>query len=420
MDIFIYIINVALYVGFLVYLYRKKSLRTNCALPLAGLFAISSICAVLYYETPLYWALTESGGKRSSLCALLFIFINFVIYITPLSKLNSTGYKLPYYKHIVYFTVFLGIVAILPTIEFASMLSQFSVTDMAEQYELNQTETVDFGKKMSFLGRSCNGILTWFSYITPVLLFYVIAVNAKKKIVFLAAVAFIEPILGPMMRGGRGQLFLLVMLLVFNYLLFYNYFSESSKKVISKIGFVSICLVALLLVSMTIARTATSDATSDINIVLSAIYRYIGEGFVNFAETGWYTDKFTDGLSIFNGTGYTWMSELGDYFQQRDWQRLTQYMGFRMYVYYTVFGDYYLDFGPIGGLLFNAVLSYSFYRIVSKKNAKLYILIIINLYARIGMNGIYCYYYMNYMDFLLFTFLVIYLLKIHENRFNKY
>ena len=419
MDIYLYIINVVLYVGFFVYLYRKKNLGTRYALPLVGLFAVSSICAVLYHNTTLYWALTESGGKHPSLWALLFIFINFVIYISPLSKLNNSDYNLPYYKHIVYFTVFLGIVAILPTIEFASMLNQSSVTDMAEQYELNQSETVDFGKKLSFLGRSCNGILSWFSYITPVLLFYVIAVNAKKKVIFLAAVAFIEPIMGPLMRGGRGHLFMFVMLLLFNYLLFYKYFRESTKKIVSKIGLFSIGLVALLLVSMTIARTATSDATSDINIVLSAIYRYIGEGFVNFAETGWYTEKFTDGLSIFNGTGYTWMSELGDFFQQRDWQRLTQYMGFRMYVYYTVFGDYYLDFGLVGGMLFNVVLGFVFYRIVSKKNSKLYILITINLYARIGMNGIYCYYYMNYMEFLLFSFLVIYLLSIYEKRFIK-
>ena len=47
-------------------------------------------------------------------------------------------------------------------------------------------------------------------------------------------------------------------------------------------------LIAIFMVSMTIARSSNES-----DLALSQIYRYLGEGFVNFAETGWYINNHT-------------------------------------------------------------------------------------------------------------------------------
>lgn len=410
MGLLIYILNAVLYIILLFFIYKNKK---TLVFPLAVLFLISAFCSILYYGTPLYENLTERKNDVPSYMALLFIYVNFIIYIYPLYKVKLYGDSIPYYKGVVIFTEFLGIIAIIPTIEMVQLLLHTSVTDMAEQYELNQTESVDIGSQLSSIARNCNGIITWFSYITPVLFFYVVTQKAKIHIILLGLFALLEPTLGPILRGGRGQLFMLVMLVIFNYVLFYIFFPNSTKRKLSRIGIIAIILVIFLLVSMTLARSS-----SETDLALLQIFRYVGEGFVNFAETGWYSERFTGGHSIFNGTGFTWMKEFGDFFQQRDWQGMTNYMKIRMYVYYTVFGDYYLDFGLLGALLFNLFISIIFFKKINNKHYKLYVLIIINIYARIGMNGIYCYYYMNYMEFLLFSLLVTYLLYLYENQFS--
>lgn len=407
----LYILNALLYVALFIFIYKGHLCGKWYVLPLVGLFAFSSICSILYYGTPLYYSLTERGTNQVSFEGLLYILINFIIFLIPLLKLNIAAQNLKHYDSIIKFAVFLGVVAIIPTFEILRLLLNTNVSDMADQYELNQTESVNVMTQLSIVARYCNSILTWFAYFTPVLLFYVISQKAKKYIILLAFLAFIEPVLGTLLRGGRGQLYMLIMLLVYNYFLFNNFFSDTVRKSIRKIGIFFSFVSVVLLISMTVAR-----ASSDTDLAMSQIYRYLGEGFVNFAETGYYSDKCSWGLSIFNGTGYTWMKDLGEYFQGRNWQYLTQYMGIRMYVYYTVFGDYFLDFGFIGGLVFNSFLAFVIYTLIVNKKAKLYIFLIVNLYARIGINGIYCYFYMNYMEFLLFSFLLVILLYLYERK----
>ena len=87
-----------------------------------------------------------------------------------------------------------------------------------------------------------------------------------------------------------------------------------------------------------------------------------------------------------------------------------------MYVYYTVFGDYFIDFGIIGGIIFNSLIAWTFYSFVKNRFTNISSIIAANLYAKIGFNGIYCFAYMSRFEFVFFTIVCILILRHFENR----
>ncbi|WP_420477462.1 O-antigen polymerase, partial [Noviherbaspirillum sp. ST9] len=201
-------------------------------------------------------------------------------------------------------------------------------------------------------------------YITPSLFFYMLASKRKVIFIFLTLIAFLNPVSLGLIVGGRGELFQMIFILVLNYLLFRQYFTKKQDKVLKLVGLFFCVFAGSILFFITIAR---ADGNSD--LVYEQIYRYLGEGFINFGEKGWYITNHTHGYSIANGTGQTFMKDISDYFDARDYPRLGSITGMRMYVYYTVFGDYFIDFGLIGGILFNVILALLFYLSVKGKEA---------------------------------------------------
>lgn len=410
---YIYIINFAAYVVLLYFLFKSKLPGKKIVILIVGLFIVSSFSTILFLNTPLYYTLSERIDDPSIL-ALFYLYINFLIYLIPISKVEIKDVsKLPRYNYLVYFTIFLGFVSILPAIENTIRLLDFGVEDMAEAYQDSRGEDGirDTRSQFSVLGRFLNGISSWFSYFTPALFFYVIKLKEKFYVIMLALIAFINPILPSFFVGARGALFHLFFTFILYYLIFKDVFSLKIRVLIKKIGLVVCILIAIFMVSMTIARSSNES-----DLALSQIYRYLGEGFVNFAETGWYINNHTWGYSIINGTGNTIMSEFSDFFEARDYLMLENITKIRMYVYYTVFGDYYLDFGMVGGIIFNYLLSILFWKSINNGFNRLSSIIILNMYARIGFNGIYCFAYMNYLEFVCFSIFILWILKRYEQR----
>lgn len=409
MDKYIYIANALLYIFLFLYIFKKVTNNGKyIVLLIIGILSVASICSILYFESPLYYILSERGNNNISFLALIYLFIGFVIYIYPLTKLNFSGNIIfPIFgKKDVVTTgiVLIGLLSILPFVENFQSVSTMSALDMADAYYEKQHEIVDNRSHLSAFGRICNGFVVWFRYITPVLFFYAIVKKKKWYVILLVSLSLISPVFLSLMTGGRGAAYALLTILVLNFLLFLSYFNKKTIKRVMRIVLVFGILLASLLIIMTFAR---SEGESD--IAINQITRYIGEGWVNFAETGWYTKVHTEGHSIINGTGYTFMKEISDFFESRKWEELSDYTHMRMYVYYTVIGDFYIDFGLIGGLLFTSLLAFFFYKTVYKRPDNFSSLIIINLYAKLGLTGYGCFCYMNYAEFVLFT-LVLYLL----------
>lgn len=376
-------------------------------------FFVSSLFSNLYFESPLYYFLTDRKFNKISAIALGYIFASFLIYVQPLKNINLEGQLISPIvmdKNLVsILAIIIGIMSIIPFIENLNVVLSKSFLDFADAYQLKQSESVDVRSHLSTIGRFCNGIINWFRYITPVLFFWSIAERKSKWIIIASSFAFLNPICLSLISGGRGALYGAMMTIVFNFLLFKKSFPKNVLQRIKIIGVVLIALFSIMLFIMTFDR-----ADGDQSLATQQIYRYVGEGFVNFSETGWYVEKNTNGHSIINGTGFTFFRYLSDFFLSRDFSRLGNVTGFRMYVYYTVFGDFFIDFGFVGGLLFNALLSLCFFFVVCSNPMSFSSLILINMYAKIALTGYGCFCYMNYAEFVLFTFLFCSVCRLFE------
>ena len=412
------VVNFVLYLGLFIYNWYSKDSGKYYALLVLGIFMVSSFCSLFYYDSILYKSLTESNGKSVSLIALLYLFFGFLILIYPLRKYEAIRYvripRLGGHDLVFVSFVILGIISIIPFFENLMQVLKLSGRSMAEIYFDRQGTVIDTRAHMSSLGKFLNGITTWFQYILPIGVFYLIQQKKRWYWVVLAAFGAVNPVLLDMLFGGRGALFQSFCVFFFNYMIFYRSFSRKVKRIISVIGIIVLGIFALVLVVMTIARAEGGN-----EVVLSGIYRYLGEGFVNFSEAGWYVRNHSDGYSIFNGTGYTFWKDLSPYFDSRDYVSLSNIMHIRMYVYYTVMGDAFLDFDILGGLFFLFVLAFFFVFFTKKQANSFSSLILLNLYAKIGFNGIYCWSYMYCLDFLVFTIILVALIRVFEKKKNS-
>lgn len=407
-------LNFAAYLGYFIFNLKSKATGKYYAMLVLGLFALSALFSIFYYNSDLYLTLTEATHNVSWV-ALVYLFVGFIILICPLRHYkhidNIVVPKLGRENILTIIFIILGILSIVPFIENFNKAIEMSGQNMADVYFDRQGSTMDMRSHLSTVGRFCNGIITWFQYFMPVGFFYFLQQSKKWYWSLLVGLGAINPVLMGIVFGGRGALFQSIFVFVFNYIVFYKSFSKGTRKAITYFGIGIMAIFIVVLIVMTFAR---SGGESD--LALQGIYRYVGEGFVNFSETGWFVTKHTDGFSIFNGTGYTFLKDVSPYFDGRDYEGLSTYTGIRMYVYYTVMGDAYIDFNVVGGLIFLTIVSGLFWLATHRKYNYFSSLVLLNLYVKIGFNGIYCWAYMYCLDYILFTLIVICIMRIFERK----
>lgn len=205
------VVNFVLYLGLFIYNWYSKDSGKYYALLVLGIFLVSSFCSLFYYDSILYKSLTESNGKSVSLIALLYLFFGFLILIYPLRKYEAIRYvripRLGGHDLVFVSFVILGIISIIPFFENLMQVLKLSGRSMAEIYFDRQGTVIDTRAHMSSLGKFLNGITTWFQYILPIGVFYLIQQKKRWYWVVLAAFGAVNPVLLDMLFGGRGALF---------------------------------------------------------------------------------------------------------------------------------------------------------------------------------------------------------------------
>lgn len=413
---YLLIINFLIYFAYFVYILKSKLSGKYYSLLIVGLFTISSLLSIFYYDSDLYTTLTEATHKISWI-ALIYLFIGFLILTYPVNhyqQINSIVYpKIGKSNLITIIFIILGIISIIPFLENFMRAINMSGQNMADIYfdRRGLNVEVDSRSQLSSIGRICNGVVNWFQYFMPVGLFYFIQQKKKWYLVLLIALGALNPVLLSIITGGRGALFQSFCIFLFNYVLFYKSIDKKIRKIVTIAGLSVLSVLVIILVIMTFARAGGAS-----DIALQGIYRYLGEGFVNFGETGWFVKRHTNGLSIFNGTGYTFLKDLSPYFEARDFEMLGSITGIRMYVYYTVMGDAFLDFNVLGGYIFLLVMASLFVWVTKGKNNYFSSIVLFNLYAKVCFNGIYCWAFMYALDYVLFTLIMVFILRMFESR----
>jgi len=412
MEKMIFVINAIAYI-LLLYYVRKKVRRNGkyLALLICFVLVISSVCSIAYFDSPLYKMITQREHNDISVLALLYLFGGFLIYLRPLTNIKI-GQEITFPKFggkdvISIVIVVIGLLSIIPFVENLTRVGSMSVMDFADAYEEKQSDVIDTRSHLSSIGHFCNGIVSWMVYVNPILFFYAIIKRKNTFIIVLSVLSLLNPVLLGLMTGARNPLYELLTILALNFILFRPMFPPRTVRRVLMVSVVIAVAMVILLFILTFGR-------DEGDLAFQQIYRYIGEGFVNFSEIGWYVTNHTWGHSMFNGTGNTFWSDVSDFFDSRDYVELGKITKIKMFVYYTVVGDFFLDFGIIGGYIFAIILALLFYKGVKHNPASFSSFILINLYCRIGLLSYSCFAFMTHAEFVLFALLIYVMCRIYE------
>lgn len=362
------LINIFLFLGINIYTYKQKYIIGSQVLLITFIWFICSIFSLFYLDSSIRYY-TNYNVK---LVPYLYLFGGFLLTLFPLLKTNVKGKNFIDNSSFIYkLTIFIALCAYLPFIENAIHLYKIGgSSSLADMYGERLEEGFDPRAHMSWLGARLNTIISFFTYISPILFFNYLAGKNKKKwyIVVGLLMASLNLSIMSFAQGGRGTSFNLLLYLLFVYLLYSSYFSDSINKKVRLVFFV-ICIFMVIIMAMITIGRFSDDSTYSLT---DWILRYAGESFVNFNTELFYIDRYTDGRVC--------LPFLYDD-SQLDRFVIESILGVRSIVFYTYIGDLYKDFGPYITMMILCVLSWIFYR-KFKKNK------IVNL----GDSIIYCLY----------------------------
>lgn len=315
------------------------------------MWILSAIGSILYYASGNAY---EGLGKYSILSALTLIIL-FGIYMYPLSNLNFFKEGIPYYSNFVVtiLTIILALIAYLPFIEnIFHLFNGRTLYEMGSYHDELDHTVVTATSHLSAPGRIMAILLGRCRYIVPVLFFNYINKNNPKirgVIVIGLICALFNPSIQSFSVGARNIVAQDFIFIIFMFLLFLKSFNKTIRKRFL-ICFGAFAVIAIIgSVIITIFRFGDNEDES----TMESIYRYVGEGYINFYTDMWYNDTLTWGKNIFRS-----QFDIGYY-------ELSKLTHLRMHVYYTFIGDFLCDFGLPLTVLIIMFVSYKMKKIIN-------------------------------------------------------
>lgn len=342
------IINALLFLAVNIYVYRKKRLIGNQILLISLLWGLCSIFSLLYLDSPIrYYTI-----HNVQLLPYLYMFACFCLTLYPLTRINIVGKNIVDNSGFLYnITLFIALCAYLPFIENAIHLYQVGGGDsLADMYGERLEDGFDARAHMSWLGARLNTIISFFTYISPVLFFnYLARVGPKKWYVVLGLLmASLNLSIMSFAQGGRGTSFNLLLYIFFVYILYSSYFSEKVKRNVRVVFSIIGGFVFIVMATITIGRFGDSDYS-----LTDWVLRYAGESYVDFNTELFYIDNYTNGRVCFPFL-----------YEESQLSRfvIESILGVRGIVFYTYIGDLYKDFGPYYTPVILALVAWGFYK----------------------------------------------------------
>lgn len=303
-----------------------------------------------------------------SIGALLYLFVTINICLFPLwkAKFSSLYYIDDKGMSGVYDAISLMfcILSILPLL---SLLSNFSFglligSNLGDMYESNVDKA-----SMFFSGPSkiCFALIRRFEMLVIVLFFYQLS-KRNIKYAYGLCLPIIVFTLFKLLSGSRGGLVGTGLLLVTLFLMLKQTLADSVRKSVVKIGSVGAGIFALALAAISISRFSLNTRKSyTIDMWIS---QYLGESLPRFSDDVWGTRIHLYGYQNFmyfrKVLGLPYIEDYDVYKSVYETKLCTP-----VDVFYTFMGDFYIDFGLIGGVIFALFFAYAFSRFLRIKKS---------------------------------------------------
>ncbi len=381
-------LNGGLYVSlFLLYQLKIRYFRLGSFALL--IYAVSAIFGIVFFYSPL------SDFRKLQIFPVFFLFSLFLLVVYPLLKFDTkTINRFTYNTKVIdSLSLVLGILSIIPSIEITLLLSTVSNMDNTVFSEIHRMKNAGEGNirelQLSSISRPLFLIISRFSDITPILLFIQLTSNKRNWSLIILVFISIYCVNGMgVINGGRSELTNIAIYLFALYLIFKDFFTSRSIKIINKYGLVIISLIASVFIFITLVRFNTKTIASELS-VLDWISLYAGEGQLYFNEYVWNMHGTTEGDYIFSYfKQFLDLNTFTDVVERREyWVTKTN---IPQHVFYTFMGTVVEDFGkfigPIFLLIVTAIIQ-NFIRI-KKRIINFAQIIILGIWCRIVILGV--------------------------------
>lgn len=407
MDDILIILNFLLY-AWVLYKYYKLFPEINAGYVVLISWTAIAAFALLYYHCEDFYT-----GYKNDLTLLPFLieFILFLIAFNPFKKIEwNSNIKFvgnPLYMPIIYFTI---IAVIPPFIECVLHLfsAEATLTNTMEQYQMRESEEDDliYFTKITekFFHQASNMRL-----VAPVLLFSYLMKNKTNKFVVcgLTMASFFMALFG-LSTGNRGPVVNTSLYILFVYLIFRPSLKSSIREKVKKVGLMIAAGTTIYLVLMTIIRFLFINeiSRSDTSII-DWIAKYIGEPMINMNRDSFWQKNYLWGELTF--------PQLYSFFADgvlHDRWDLASKCGLRTHVFYTTFGQLFLEFPVVMVFLLTMLFSVIMNAVRKRIFVNMGNLLIWLAFAYILLDGIFICTIQNSFTTLLYTIILGLLFKI--------
>lgn len=423
------VINMCLYIALFIYcLYKYK--WQNISTFLSLLYAFSSISSYLLYNFP-HYNIFYTAIKEPTIDGCLYLYIFNTFLILTFSPLDLSKYKKisnynPYWlkkcqKYLI-ILLFIYVIVSLPT----SIINFFKTSDLSEaRNELYGTNKSGSNLFISLISRILGSMPIVLLAITSVRIFLFTKMDRwDKGAICLYILLKLNTIFAVVARAVIVFSFLELLVL---FIMFYAYISKEIKKTIIK--WALILVPSLFLVFVTISSARFSDGKKDSMAENLATLRYSGESQLNFM--GWLYPDLRDpihgyrqltlfrrliGIDYDDGLGRDGTSVYNPYISK------TYKYPHPTYVFYSLAGDYVMNWGLIIPMLLVIYVSTRLRRYYRRKSISFFVITLSLVLASYYAKGVF---YSEYQSesgniLILFLFFIYLYLKINGKTYTIY
>lgn len=366
------VFNSLLYLGTLYYYYVKYK-TVDAYFMLMSAFAFTAVmCMCNEYSAP-------HAYPNTTLLPYLYMFICLLLFLSPyrgikIGKQLNVVYNKPV-KVLTWIYILSGFIAIWYTLPDAVELIRSGEWGMLRHMLYADEDSIELYHSLpEKLTKNVHSYLEPFGI---VMCFYLLSQKQKKPFIIICAfVSYLGyAFLSATLIASRGMVINFMLKLTLTFLIFKDVISPKVKRI------VIICVV-LLSIPLTAYIIAVSVSRFGEEGASSSAFDYLGHSMLNFNQGvmgtmhdyafGKYFLSFV--IDLIGGNSSIDLKALG----------YTGGTGF-----YTFIGDFYIDFGPIGTLLFALAVSIFLRHFTSKTRKNLSDLVFVVFFANYFMNGVF-------------------------------
>ena len=346
MDSFYTLINILLY-SLLLFHYSKRYKAINPGHIILYSWLFIAVMGLFYINSS---SIYKNYQNEVTLLPFIAEFILFFIAFSPFYKFNwDIPIKIPNKPIVKLLIVFIVGVSIPPFVESVSLLlsPELTIANTVEEYQTRNEEEATI--LLSFFANKCYHFSSAFHIVSPILLFHYLTQKKPSILIITGLImgSFVTCVYG-LALGNRGPAVSTFLYIFFLYFLFKNSLSGRIRKYIVKFGLFVLFIATVYLLLMSILRFEYIGLSSGNNSTLGEwVVGYLGEPFINMNRDSFWNENY-----LWGELSMPFSYDLLSGSDPRDRWTLANIVRIRTHVFYTSFGQLFIDFPYFIVLLF--------------------------------------------------------------------